>query len=382
MLRTLPPVILHFLPLRSSLATPPSIPQRIWRNWAGDDVLVVSARGQSLGTEIDRITATFDEAGLLLPPSLVQPLSLDCSVASHNATLLELERWQQEAEQAQGETRGHLIQPFSSPLEAQTQPPSSTSPSTGCFTPAGQNETLCGCRVAGCAQGQLAADAISWATRSEIGFINAGAIRATLPRTAVTSAALSQMLPFLNEVVTVTLPGSSIRAALAHSISALAPSMLTPSPSGRFLQISSTLRFEWNFDGEAPTLRPDSIAVASQDPYRVGSPPANFTALDDSRFYKVAFSAFLGAGGDGFSMLASSRLTHHGFSEATATGSFLAGVAPSAASPFSLLLPHRIFQQPDTIFFYLGILCPVPRVTSLFLDRQADPPPFLLQLVL
>ena len=61
--------------------------------------------------------------------------------------------------------------------------------------------------------------------------------------------------------------GHQIRAALSHAISRLSSDAAT-SPSGAFMQLAATLRFEWFFEEGVPTL--GTVEVRAAPPPRTG----------------------------------------------------------------------------------------------------------------
>ena len=79
----------------------------------------------------------------------------------------------------------------------------------------------CGCRVKECGAGSLIADAMRSVAGADVGIINAGAMADSIAAGPVTTANLLPVLPYLNQVVTIRLSGSALRAALEFSIQAL-----------------------------------------------------------------------------------------------------------------------------------------------------------------
>jgi len=124
--------------------------------------------------------------------------------------------------------------------------------------------------------GDFVADAIRAATDADIGFINAGAIRAALPAGAVTVGDLYEALPFDDQVVVVTMPGWQVRELFDISASRLG--------KGGFAQISGA-RF---------------VIARNRAAYvRVGG-----EILDSNRDYRVATADYLYNGGDGYKIFA------------------------------------------------------------------------------
>ena len=165
--------------------------------------------------------------------------------------------------------------------------------------------------------------------------MNGGSLRSDdLPKGPVTRAELVSLLPFLSEVIVVDMPGSLLRSALQHGISGLSNwrADSTDAPHGKFLQVSSTLRFEWYFDYGVPTL---------------GSVTVDGSALDDEASYKVAVSEFIANGGDGFDQFAGLDRMSRGLTQADTVALYLAQF--TAGSPLPAPSDGRIMQTPDVV---------------------------------
>ena len=176
--------------------------------------------------------------------------------------------------------------------------------------------------------------------------MNGGSLRSDdLPKGAVTRAELVSLLPFLNEVIVVDMPGSLLRSALQHGISGLSNwrADSTDAPHGKFLQVSSSLRFEWYFDDGVPTL---------------GSVTVDGSALDDEASYKVAVSEFIANGGDGFDQFAGLDRMSRGLTQADTVALYLAQF--TAGSPLPAPSDGRIMQTPNVVHLPLGLFCKVP----------------------
>ncbi len=93
------------------------------------------------------------------------------------------------------------------------------------------------------------------------------------------------VLPFGNAVVTRTVTGAQLFAALEHSVAVI------PGVSGRFLQISG---FRFTFDSSQPVgSRVVSVELNDSTPI-----------LSDGTTYTLALPDFVNAGGDGYTMFA------------------------------------------------------------------------------
>jgi len=167
------------------------------------------------------------------------------------------------------------------------------------------------------ALGDLLADAIRLRYGTQIGLTNGGGIRAPLPSSYLPADKTLRrpdagyttglpydlvvgdayaILPFGNAVVTRTVTGSQLWAALEHSVDAL------PAAKGYFMQVSG-IRFV--FDSRLPAgSRVVSVALEN------GTPIAR-----DEATYTVATSDFIAAGGDGYTMLAGPAFTQEPMAE-------------------------------------------------------------------
>lgn len=132
--------------------------------------------------------------------------------------------------------------------------------------------------------GDLFADAMRIATKSDAAILNGGSIRAGVihaPGSTLTRRDILAELPFSNRVVVLELPGRDLKRAIENGIKQL------PESSGRFPQVSG-LRFEYMLS-RPPGDRVTALEVA-------GAP------LDPDRLYRVAVLDFLARGGDDYTM--------------------------------------------------------------------------------
>lgn len=133
--------------------------------------------------------------------------------------------------------------------------------------------------------GNLATDAIRWATKADIAMINGGNIRADLKKGTVTKGDIMRIFPFGSTVVTIHVSGADLQAALEQSVGAY------PVLYGGFLQVSG---ISFSFDPAQPKgHRVSAILVGGQP-------------LDTAWTYVVAVNDFLAKGGDGYTMFAES----------------------------------------------------------------------------
>ncbi len=166
-------------------------------------------------------------------------------------------------------------------------------------------------RLGEVAIGNLVADSIRLRYGTQIAITNGGGLRAPLPSTYLpvdmglrrTSPGYAAgppydlvvgdayaVLPFGNVVVTRTVTGAQLYAALEHSVAIL------PGANGRFLQISG---FRFTFDSSQPAgSRIVSVMLDNGTP-----------VLADGTLYSMAVPDFVNAGGDGYTMLADGQGT-------------------------------------------------------------------------
>lgn len=135
--------------------------------------------------------------------------------------------------------------------------------------------------------GDMIADAFREATESDVAIFNGGAVRSNqlYPAGTMTHRDVMSVLPFENPVVKLRVPGTIIRQALEHGVSRV--SLGSNKGDGRFPQVSG-LRFI--YDAARPLGN------------RVVEVSVNGRPLDDKTTYTLATTAFVVAGGDGYSM--------------------------------------------------------------------------------
>lgn len=131
--------------------------------------------------------------------------------------------------------------------------------------------------------GNLLADLLRERFGTDVGLVNGGQIRDSIPPGPVDIKRVMSVLPFDSPAVTFTVSGTVLREALENSASRL------PGNDGRFLQVSG---LAVTYDVSAP---PGSRVRDVQ----VGGEP-----LTSNRTYSVATDSFLADGGDGYGMFA------------------------------------------------------------------------------
>jgi len=130
--------------------------------------------------------------------------------------------------------------------------------------------------------GNLIADAMREAAKTDIALINAGSIRKSIKKGGIAMKDVYSVLPFDNYVIVMKLRGSQIIRILEHGVAAAGEG------SGAFLQVSG-LQF---------TYRVDDPSGNRVKEVRIGG-----SLLEKDREYKTAINDFMAAGGDGFTFL-------------------------------------------------------------------------------
>jgi len=150
----------------------------------------------------------------------------------------------------------------------------------------GSRET---CRARECSLGSLAADAILKAASglgAEIGLLNGGGVRASIPKGVVSLDQIMNAFPFHNEILVVKLRGADLVEMLEQGVREIGPGK---DLAGGFPQVAG-LRFEWD-----PARPPGSHILRVE----VGD-SGRFAPIDPARDYRVAVSDYLVSGGDGY----------------------------------------------------------------------------------
>jgi 5'-nucleotidase len=136
--------------------------------------------------------------------------------------------------------------------------------------------------------GNLVTDVIRSRLRADVAVMNGGGIRGNqiLPAGSLTRKDVNVLLPFLNVLVVLDVPGKVLRDVLERSVA------IYPQEFGGFLQVSG---LTFVFDPSRP---------AGQRVVRVlvGGEP-----LDPERRYTLATNSYTAGGGDGYAMLATAK---------------------------------------------------------------------------
>lgn len=129
--------------------------------------------------------------------------------------------------------------------------------------------------------GNLLADLARLEFGTDLALVNSGQIRDSIPAGPVDLTCVLRVLPFGSTLVTISISGQELRAALENSVSRL------PATNGRFLQVSG---LTVTYDPQAPT-------GSRVREVRVGDKP-----LDQVRRYTVTTDSFIADGGDGYAI--------------------------------------------------------------------------------
>lgn len=127
--------------------------------------------------------------------------------------------------------------------------------------------------------GNLSADAVRSASGADVGFVNGGNIRTSIPVGDITFGKVAELFPFGNTVQVKKITGADLIKVLEISVSGY------PATQGGFLQVSG---LSYVFD--------PSQAVGS----RIVEVTVGDSPLDTTAEYTVAINDFLGIGGDGY----------------------------------------------------------------------------------
>ncbi len=135
--------------------------------------------------------------------------------------------------------------------------------------------------------GDYVADIMRRASRADIALINAGSIRASVQKGTVTMEHVYTMMPYANDIVTVTLSGKEVMAVLARAVKAS-----REEEDGGFMHVSGM------------SVRVKGKQIVS---VKVGGAP-----LEEGAAYRVAVTDFIASGGDGYAMLKGKAIVRTG----------------------------------------------------------------------
>lgn len=157
---------------------------------------------------------------------------------------------------------------------------------------------------------------------AEIALTNPGGIRSDIlggESGAVTFGQVFAAQPFRNQLVTMTLTGAQLKAALEQQWAEPA--------RPRILQVSNGFSFAWDAAGaEGKRIPADKITL-------------NGTPIDPERAYRVTVNAYLAAGGDGFAAFKNGAAPQTGIYDVDALFAYF-----KSRSPVTPPTPNRIVR--------------------------------------
>lgn len=128
-------------------------------------------------------------------------------------------------------------------------------------------------------------------TGSAIALQGPGGVRAGLVKGDIIYADLVTTTPFENKILSVEIPGSTIRSALEYSVSN--PTNL------RVLQVSGVkVTYDLSRNATDRIIELKVLCQACEIP--------RYENIDDSKYYRVALADYIANGGDGFQMFPNS----------------------------------------------------------------------------
>jgi 5'-nucleotidase / UDP-sugar diphosphatase len=135
--------------------------------------------------------------------------------------------------------------------------------------------------------GNFVTDIMRGYTGSDIAFINAGSLRSSLDKGAVTIEGIFKVMPYPNEIIMVKLTGAEILEALTRSIQGT-----REDEDGGFLHVSGI-----KFKIKGKTVEDVTVAGAVIDPVKI---------------YSVTITDFMYSGGDGYKVFVDKPFTKTG----------------------------------------------------------------------
>jgi len=154
------------------------------------------------------------------------------------------------------------------------------------------------CRHQECSVGNLLTDAIKWSGNAEVTIINGGGIRSNINKGNITRSQLIAASPFFNNIIVKRLPGQCILDALEHGVANL-PNATASFPQVSGLSYDVDISFKSNVVTDSQGL---FLNVTGKR--RVSNVKVNGEDLDLNKIYNVSMNEYIGAGGDGYTMLA------------------------------------------------------------------------------
>jgi len=168
--------------------------------------------------------------------------------------------------------------------------------------------------------GNLICDAMLWKARplgATIAIQNGGGIRASIPAGDVTMGQVLEVLPYGNQLTTLTVTGAEVLAAIENGVSQVEDG------AGRFPHVGG-LRF--SFD---PTLAPGTRVTAVEV---WDAPTEGYVALEAAADYTLVTNNYLADGGDGYDYAGASGRYDSGWLLSDALAEYLEAVGTVAPS--------------------------------------------------
>ena len=134
--------------------------------------------------------------------------------------------------------------------------------------------------------GNMVADAMREAAKSDVALTNGGGIRESIPAGKIDMTQIWTAFPFGNTIMKIEITGADLLAALEYGVAD------APAPQGKFPQVSG-ISFKYDPKQEAGK-RVYDVKVANK-------------ALDLEKTYTLATNDFMAGGGDGYTMFAKGK---------------------------------------------------------------------------
>jgi len=173
-------------------------------------------------------------------------------------------------------------------------------------------------RVAETNLGNLICDAILWKTSglgATIAIQNGGGIRASIPPGEITMGQVLEVLPYGNQITTVTITGGELLAAIENGVSGV------EEEAGSFPHVGG-MRFSFDLGAE-PGDRVEAVEVWDDG-------TESYVPLDPGAVYTIATNNYLADGGDGYDYSGASERYDSGWLLSDAFAEYLESVGPVA----------------------------------------------------
>ena len=285
------------------------------QNLLGDPVLLVPLHEKNFnfGVAVMRLELEFNASGHLVAHTH-ERVALNCNVSENPGAQAELAA-------IYNSTDSKLDEPVATAADTITF----AKFIKGTCTTFPDGAALCGCRVAQCAMGALAADSVLWLSGADLAIMNAGGIKSSIEKGRISRRQITIAFPFFNKAALLhRLTGRQILDTLQTSISKLDEFVNGSEPAsggtGQFAQVSHNIRYYWDFvkpqDSSAgrawdSTANPNNNndngyqggkvrSVAKIWKLQILQGSDGFVDMDMDQNYSVATNSYLAGGGDGY----------------------------------------------------------------------------------